>query len=148
MVTNSTRNLVLSVVDYNQEYTTKLIILFLILIYSIILLWYSYKIVPKNCKKSDIGLKENIVAMFIRVITIPYIFLFILLISFVMFKDYHFNQLMNLIISFYILATLIVLLYLIIFGWQFVLELFNIDSLSGKNRILAKNKLNRRFYRR
>jgi len=148
MVTNSTRNLVLSVVDYNQEYTTKLIILFLILIYSIILLWYSYKIVPKNCKKSDIGLKENIVAMLIRVITIPYIFLFILLISFVMFKDYHFNQLMNLIISFYILATLIVLLYLIIFGWQFVLELFNIDSLSGKNRILAKNKLNRRFYRR
>jgi len=148
MVTNSTRNLVLSVVDYNQEYTTKLIILFLILIYSIILLWYSYKIVPKNCKKSEIGLKENIVAMFIRVITIPYIFLFILLISFVMFKDYHFNQLMNLIISFYILATLIVLLYLIIFGWQFVLELFNIDSLSGKNRILAKNKLNRRFYRR
>jgi len=144
----STQELAFQIVDYNQEYNAKLLVLGLVFIYSIVMLWYSYKISPKGCKASDLPLKDMISSTFMRVFSMPVLFLFPLLVNFMMFRGYSLMSLLNIMIAFYVLATLGAFIYIFLFGWQTLLELIGIKSLSGSDKNRIKNQINMKRRRR
>lgn len=141
MVSEVTRQFALELLDYSMEYNTKLLILFIMFVYSWFMYDYSLKIAPYSGAKDDVALKDKLAAIFMRVFSLPYMIMFPLLITFMMFRGYSLMSLLGLVTGFYIVVGVCVMIYVFLFGWDKLLEMFGFGGIGQRN----KNEFKRRM---
>lgn len=140
MVADSTRDLVLQVVDSNIEFGAKIFVLIILLLYACFSIWFSYKMYPSGSRPQEVPIHRYIGAMGLRVFAFPILFFF-LMFSFWLYRGIAFENFINLIFVFYGMAFTILLLYFIFFGVQIIYDMFGFNF---KNFSRRKN-FKRRF---
>lgn len=138
MVSQSTSDFIYNVIDSNNEYNTKLLLLAMFAVYLIFSLWWANKIIPWRATMDERGkfpVYQQISVKLMRVTTIPLLFFSPLIVGIVMYRGYGLDSMLTLLITGYSITTLIGLGLWFLFGMHWVQEflaLIGIDTGSSK----------------
>lgn len=111
MVSESTQDLAFGLLDASQEYSTKLLLLILAVIYLVVLnLW---------ANKLDNGANwELLVKFFVKIFSAVYFFTLPLFVSVMLFRTYELIELTTLLFWSYVIMSMIGGFIVTIFGWE------------------------------
>jgi hypothetical protein len=143
MVTNATRNLVFSVVDAQQEYQTKMILFFVLIVMFALMFWYSFKLLPKISNISDYELTTILTAIFMRIIPVIFIPLFPLWLVVFSYRGVALEQIMMYLFFAYGVGFTLMGIFGFIFGFEKLLQFFGLPKLTGK-RVFRRRNFRRR----
>lgn len=145
VISNTTQTFILSVVDANQEYNTKFILLCLLFIYLIFFLWWSNRLIPFRTtreQRAEFPIYQQAGVKVMRFFSITFLVFYPLLIGIFMYRLYDIDSLITLLIIAYSVLTSIGFVVLILFGFEWVIEFLGLIG------IKVKKKSGRRIIRR
>ena len=120
VISNASQEFILSVVDYNQEYNTKIIVLGFVLLYSIFFLWYQGRI-GHDMKWKIIVRLMMIVFGFVMIFLFP-------LFAFFLYREYALSSLLNLLMTLYTVIFIIMGVLVWIWGFDVILNMLGIKG--------------------
>lgn len=135
---------IFQVVDANNEYKTKIIILLIFFVYLIFSLWWANRIIPWGAdrdQRAKFPIYQQVSVKLMRVGSIAFLFFYPLMIGIFMYRDYDIDSLITLLITGYSVATLIGLGIWFLFGltWvQDLLALVGIETGRKKGTIIRR----------
>jgi hypothetical protein len=137
MVTNATQTFVFSIVDANNEYNTKIILLGTLFFYLVVSLWWANKIIPFKATRDEVGkfpLYKQISVMLMRVVPIVFLFFYPLIIGIFMYRDYSIDSLITLIVTGYTVMTAISIGLWFLFGMNWVQDFLATIGIQTKDK--------------
>lgn len=141
MVNSSTQAFIFSTIDAQQEYTTKLLLFFILLIGFLFMFWYSYKVIPRISNIRDYNLSIIIIVLLMRVLSLLFLFLFPLWFTVFSYRGVALEVIMRYL--FYAYGVIITIFGIVgfIFGFEILLRFLGLPSITGKK---AKKIFSRR----
>lgn len=146
MVSSATQDFIFTVMDFNNEYNTKLILFILFAIALLFSIWWSGRIIPFRATRDQYGefpLYQQINVKLMRIVPIPFLFFAPLIFSIVMYREYSIDSLITIMIQGYTIVTIIGVGLWFIFGMHWVQEflaLVGIDTGSSKKGRILRRK--------
>lgn len=135
---------IFQVVDANNEYNTKVLILLIFFLYLIFSLWWANRIIPFSAnrdQRAQFPIYQQISVKLMRVGAVAFLFFYPLMIGIFMYRDYDIDSLITLLITGYSVITLVGLGIWFLFGltWvQDLLALVGIDTARKKGTIIRR----------
>jgi len=123
---NSTE-LVREVLNAQLEFNAKIIFFIILFVYLLWMLWYSYKIVPEISKYDKVMLSELLIAAYLRIISVIFLFFYPLYTLVFMFQGVALELIMRYLFIAYGITTTLIALFVMIFGFEKFLKLFGVD---------------------
>jgi len=123
---NSTE-LVREVLNAQLEFNAKIIFFIILFVYLLWMLWYSYKIVPEISKYNKVMLSELLIAAYLRIISVIFLFFYPLYTLVFMFQGVALELIMRYLFIAYGITTTLIALFVMIFGFEKFLNLFGVD---------------------
>ncbi len=146
MVSQDTQDFVFSVVDANNEYTTKIILLLILLSYLLFSLWFANKIIPFSAtrdQRDKFPVYQQISVKLMRVVSVGFLSFYPLMVGIFLYREYNIDSMITLLITGYSVATMIGLGIWFLFGLHWVqdlLALIGVDTGSKKGRIIRRRE--------
>ena len=146
MVSADSQAFVLSVVDYNSEYNTKLIILAILFLYLIFMIWFSNKLIPFKATRDEVGtypLYTQMSVKFMRIISMVFLVLFPLMLSIFMYRGYDIDSMVTLLVQGYTVIAAVGFGLFILFGFQWVMDFLatiGVKFEDKRGRIIRRKK--------
>lgn len=137
MVTTETQAFVLSVVDANNEYNTKVILLLIIFIYLVFTLWAANKIIPFKAtmdQRDTFPVYQQISVKLMRVGSLGFLIFYPLIIGIMMYREYDIDSLITLMVTGYSLLTMVGLGIWFLFGMHWVQDLLRLVGIETGDR--------------
>ncbi len=134
MVSNTTIELINYSKDLDIEYNTKLIVLFTLLIYCLVMFWFSFRM------KDDHIWQVLVKQILFRWATLPYIILFFIPLMMV-YRGVPLEAIFELILQAYIILFVVFTLLFLVFGFEWVASFLGIKNMGQ----YLKNGLARRW---
>lgn len=144
MVSEATQSFIFSVVDANQEYNTKLVLLFLWFAYSALMLWLSNFLYPfflDEKIKDNISLPIKWTGILLRVFALPVLVMFPLMFGIFSYRTLGLDYVLTLMITFYRFAFVMSLGVFFLFGMNWTI---NFLKKSGINFKTSRGRVIRR----
>ncbi len=147
MVTQATQDFIFSVVDANQEYNTKFILLCIFFIYLLFSLWWANFIIPLSAdrdQRAKFPIYQQVSVKLMRVTAVGFLFFYPIIIGIFMYREYDIDSLITLLLTGYSVVTLIGLGIWFLFGLTWVQDLLALVGIeTGRKRgtiIRRRNK--------
>lgn len=137
MVSQSTQDFIFSVVDANQEYNTKLILLSLFFGYLVFMLWWANVIIPFKATRDErakFPVYKQVSVVLMRVTSVLFLIFFLLIVGIFMYRDYDIDSLITLLITGYGVMTTIGIGIWFLFGLDWVQDLLALIGVETKDK--------------
>ncbi len=147
MVSQDIQDLIFNVVDANNEYNTKIIILCIFFVYLVFSLWFANRIIPFNATRdqtSEFPIYKQISVKLMRVGATIFLVFYPLIIGIFLYREYDIDSLISLLVTGYSVMTMIGLGIWFLFGMHWVQELLALIGVdtgsSKKGRIIRRRE--------
>ena len=137
VIDNATQTFILSIVDYNQEYNTKLILFCILYAYFLIMLWGSHKIIPFGTPREEVlkvEVYKQMTVKVMRIVSIVFLVTLPLVLAIFMYREFDIDEMIRYMIIGYGVATPTGLVIWFTFGKSWVMDLLAMANIDFPNR--------------
>jgi len=134
MVTESQRQLAFDIVDATIAHNAKVFLLLLIFFYLCFMLWYSYRVMPSGTQPHEIPLSQVIMGASFRFGSGVLVLLYPLVCVMFLFRGFTLSAMANFLWAFYGIVFVIVTMFVFVYGYEKLLDLFGLSFISRRRR--------------
>ena len=137
MVSQSTQDFVLSVVDAQQEYDIKILLGSILFGYMVFSLWWANRIIPFSASRDEVGnfpIYKQISVKLMRIVPVVFLFFMPLSLAIFSYRTYALDNLITLMITGYGVATMIGLGVWFLFGMDWLQDFLGTIGIQTKNK--------------
>jgi hypothetical protein len=140
MVSQASQDFVLSVIDYQQEFVIKIILLFILLISFIAMFYYSFKLIPNVNDTFSYPLSTILFTYVLRLLPLVFVPLFPLYFVVFTYRTIALEIMMRYLFVSYGIAFALFGIFGMIFGFERLLRIFGLPYIATKNLRRVRRK--------